>query len=451
VFGLFLNVREPFESVIIGVLNQMVTSEPPVTESEKREALDAALNSQTFARSAQLRAFLRYICERELAGHCEDLTEYQIAVDVLGRRKDFSLTDDSSVRNRAYELRQRLEKYYSTERPGAPVQIQIPRGGYIPYYTRHQAEPQTQDPKLDVGTVSVEPVSGRRFRPAMAAMLLAGMAVGAAGGWYFTRPQRPAAILREAWGPLAEPGDEMLISIATNLHMLVRPHIQAHPWRVDAPPKIDTLYGNTRPLEPGARLYMEPAQLSVPLAELAATAELSNLRTEFGGAYQILPELEAPVAALRGRNSVLIGSGTNSEAARALLRNLPFTIDFTKTDQFAVFDQRKPAGQNELFVAQPIGSPIPSVLYGLLTVITTPDSSGKLKRTVVISGAGSAGVQAAVEFFCSPARMREMKERFRAAGLSGFPPAYQVVVRCKTSGLRLISYEYAAHEVGYIR
>jgi hypothetical protein len=153
------------------------------------------------------------------------------------------------------------------------------------------------------------------------------------------------------------------------------------------------------------------------------------------------------VAALRGRNSVLIGSGTNSEAAAVLLRNLPLTIDFTGKDQFAVFDQRKPPGQNELFVSQPSGNPVASDLYGLLTVITAPDSGGRPRRTVVFSGSGSAGVQAAVEFFCSPARMREMKERFLAAGLSGFPPTYQVVVRAKTAGLRLISYDYVTHEV----
>jgi hypothetical protein len=196
---------------------------------------------------------------------------------------------------------------------------------------------------------------------------------------------------------------------------------------------------------------MEPAQLSVPLAELAAAAMVSNMRMEFGGAYQILPESEAPAAALRGRNSVLIGTGTNSEAARTLLRDLPLTIDYTDTDQFAVYDKRKPAGQNQLFVANPVGTPVPSVLYGLFSVITMPGPSGKLKRTAVFSGQGSAGVQAAVEYFCSPDRMRELKGRFRAAGVSGFPPAYQVVIRCKTSGVRLISYEYAAHEVGYIK
>jgi hypothetical protein len=424
----------------------MVTSEPPVTESEKREALEAALNSRTFARSAQLRALLRYICEQELTGHSAELSEYQIAVDVLGRRKDFNLTDDSSVRNRAYELRQRLEKYYSSEGCAAAIQIQIPRGGYVPFYTRQQlstTELQAADLREELARPIPPVVFTRRRYPAVAALALACLLIGGLTGAYFSR-SHPPSIIKEAWGPLADPREDLVISIATSLHMIVRQHMQEHPWRFPAPPRAEELLGPTRPFDAGAPLYMEPAQLSVPLAELTAAATLTNMRTVFGGAYQILPESEAPVAALRGRNAVLLASGTNSEAARTLLRNLPLTIAYSG-DRFAVLDQRKPAGQNEVFGGQPVGQPVPSTLYGLLSVLTWSESGGKVKRTVIISGAGSAGVQAAVEFFCSPDRMRELKER-----MHGFPPAYQVVIRCKTSGLRLISYEYVAHEVGYV-
>src|SRR5436190_22456598 len=112
----------------------MVTSEPPVSENEKREALETALASTTFARSAQLRAFLRHICEKEIAGQTAQLNEYEIAVEALGRRKDVDLTDDSTVRNRAYELRQRLDKFYTTEQPPATLRIEIPRGGDVPAF-----------------------------------------------------------------------------------------------------------------------------------------------------------------------------------------------------------------------------------------------------------------------------------------------------------------------------
>jgi hypothetical protein len=416
---------------------------PPVSDAEKREALDAVLASATFARSAQLRALLRYLCEREMAGHAEDLSEYQIAVDVLGRPKDFNLTDDSSVRNRAYELRQRLERYYSVEQPQAEVRIDVPRGGYIPTY--HRQPPAPEPPKLPPGTLpSVSP--SRRFGVrTLAGVAVLGVIAGAAAGFFLAQP-RPASVIRQAWGPLGDSREPLLISVATNLHMTVRPHIAPHGWRFPAPEQLYTVYGPSRPLDPGAPLFMEPAQLSVPLAELSAIATLGNTREAFGGGYQLLPESEAPIAALRGRNAVLIGSATNSRTAALLLRGLPFTIDYNGTDRFAVLDQRKPPGANELFTSQPLSDPVASVQYGLITVLTTPDATGRPKRTAVFSGSGSAAVQAAVEYFCSPAHLEAMRARFRTTGLDGFPPVYQVIVRARTVGLRLISYEYAAHE-----
>lgn len=429
----------------------MVSSAPPITHEEKRQALDAVLNGTTFARSAQLRAFLRYICEHELAGHSEDLNEYQIAVEVLGRPKDVNLSDDSSVRNRAYELRQRLEKYYANEDPNAPVRIAIPRGGYLPYYTRHQP-PSVSDPAATNQAAVALPVTVRlrsRGRPrwaAVAGIALVSLAIGWWGGSTIGRPH-PAAIVAEAWGPLGEGTDPLLICIATNFHLIVRPHIGPYPLRFPAPEALYPLYGPNRPLQPNEPLYMEPAQLSVPLGELAAASTLSTTRAALGGAYQILPEADAPVTSLRGRNVALIGSGTNSHAATVLLHNLPFTIGYTANDRFALIDQRKPAGQNELLVTQAIGDPVPAVSYGLLSIITTTGPSGTPKRTLVVSGAVSAGVQAAVEFFCSPVHLTELKKRFQAAGIHGFPATYQVVVRCRTFGVRLVSYEYATHEV----
>src|ERR1035437_7018708 len=218
----------------------MVTSEPPVSENEKREALEAVLNSTTFARSAQLRAFLRHICEMELAGRTAQLNEYEIAVEVLGRRKDIDLTDDSSVRNRAYELRQRLEKYYATEHPHAPVRIEIPRGGYVPAFVRHAAEvPALVTPEVVVGRAHRS-----RWLPLLAAATVGAVCVAA--GWIAGsagQKPRPPAILEEAWGPLAEPGGDMLISIATNLHLLIRPHVPARASRMAVPKELYPLYG----------------------------------------------------------------------------------------------------------------------------------------------------------------------------------------------------------------
>ena len=417
----------------------MVSSEPPVSENEKREALEAVLQSTTFARSAQLRAFLRHICEMELSGRTAQLNEYEIAVEVLGRRKDVDLSDDSAVRNRAYELRQRLEKYYSAEQPRAAVRIEIPRGGYVPAFVRQAAEV----PAVVMPEIVVEQPRRSPWRPA--AVVAAVGLLCAAAGWIAGsagQRQRPPAILEEAWGPLADPSSDMLISIGTNLHLLIRPHVPSRPSRMAVPEALYPLFRTTRPLEESVPLYMEPAQISVPMGEVAAAATLATTRTAFGGGYQILPEAEAPLTAVLGRNGALFGTPVNSKATTVLLKTVPLTIGITGNEEFAVIDQRKPAGGAVVFKPSG-GDPGPEIQYGLLTVLTGRDHSGKPRRTLQLSGTGSsAALQGAVEYFCSAASMRDLKRR-----MGGFPPNYQVVVRCTASGVRLMSYQYETHVV----
>src|SRR5262249_1474422 len=155
-----------------------------------------------------------------------------------------------------------------------------------------------------------------------------------------------------------------------NLHLLIRPHIPERASRMPVPKELYSLYGPTRPLGNSDTLFMEPAQLSIPLGELSAAASLASIRTAFGGSCQILPESEAPLTALLGRNGALFGTPVNSKSATVLLRTVPLTIGFTAGDEFAIIDQRKPAGQGILYT--PHGAD-PSIQYGLLTVLTGTD------------------------------------------------------------------------------
>jgi len=107
-----------------------------ISKEEKRQALERVLGSRTFGRSDQLRGFLRYICEAEFEGRATELNEYVLGVSVLGRPNDYSPAEDSCVRTRAYELRNKLKSYYRLEAPGDPVQIEIRKGAYVPQFQR---------------------------------------------------------------------------------------------------------------------------------------------------------------------------------------------------------------------------------------------------------------------------------------------------------------------------
>jgi hypothetical protein len=113
----------------------MGTSEP-VREFEKRAALEQVLHSTTFLRAGQVRNFLRYICEMEFAGRAAALHEYLIAVEALGHSMEYSPDDDSSVRRRAFALRQKLQSVYETELAAARVRIEVPKGSYAPRFVR---------------------------------------------------------------------------------------------------------------------------------------------------------------------------------------------------------------------------------------------------------------------------------------------------------------------------
>jgi hypothetical protein len=107
-----------------------------VRDIEKRAALEQVLQSATFNRANQVRNFLRYICEMELAGRGAALHEYLIAVEAMGRPAAYSTDSDSSVRRRAYALRQKLESVYANELTDARIRIEVPKGSYVPRYVQ---------------------------------------------------------------------------------------------------------------------------------------------------------------------------------------------------------------------------------------------------------------------------------------------------------------------------
>jgi Tol biopolymer transport system component len=78
--------------------------------------------------------FLRFLSERHLEGHDNQLKESVIAVEVFGRKTDHDPSQDSIVRTEAGRLRARLAEYYLGEGQDDGIVIELPKGGYIPVF-----------------------------------------------------------------------------------------------------------------------------------------------------------------------------------------------------------------------------------------------------------------------------------------------------------------------------
>jgi hypothetical protein len=106
--------------------------------AQERTELQSVLDSGLFDRAPSLAQLLTYICSRYFDGEGEQIKEYNIAVEALGRPPDFDPKRDSIVRVEAYRLRKRLRDYYASEGIQHAVHIVVPPGHYTPKFLVRQ-------------------------------------------------------------------------------------------------------------------------------------------------------------------------------------------------------------------------------------------------------------------------------------------------------------------------
>jgi TolB-like protein len=117
-------------------MNQEFTGEAEPSAQEIRAALERVLASDVMRPSPQLAAFLRFVVEAVLEGNSDRIKGYVIAVEVLKRGAEFNPQIDPIVRVEATRLRRTLERYYASEGADDPIVIVVPRGTYVPTFTR---------------------------------------------------------------------------------------------------------------------------------------------------------------------------------------------------------------------------------------------------------------------------------------------------------------------------
>ena len=125
--------------------------------AQERHELEAVLASGIFNRAPNLAQLLTYVCSKHFEGCAEQIKEYNIAVDALGRSADFDQKRDSIVRVEAHRLRKRLREYYDADGAAHTLRIEIPPGQYAPRFLP-QGPPQ---PSLSSETLvtQAEPVA----------------------------------------------------------------------------------------------------------------------------------------------------------------------------------------------------------------------------------------------------------------------------------------------------
>jgi len=124
------------EATLGGVVTVQAVAAGP-SAAEVRAQLERVVSSSRFTSAPGATRLLRFLVEETLSGRGEQLKEFTLATGVFGRDASFDPKLDPAIRVEASRLRQRLEHYYLTLGRNDPVLIDLPRGAYVPHFSRN--------------------------------------------------------------------------------------------------------------------------------------------------------------------------------------------------------------------------------------------------------------------------------------------------------------------------
>lgn len=104
--------------------------------------VERILHSEELRTSEVLRRLLRFLAEKSALGEADELKEYVVAIEGLGKPVTYDPRHNSGVRIQVGRLRQKLADYYRAEGVDDPIVIDIPKGRFkLKYEIRDSSAP----------------------------------------------------------------------------------------------------------------------------------------------------------------------------------------------------------------------------------------------------------------------------------------------------------------------
>jgi len=421
---------------------------PGMGTDDKLRVLEEVLNSETFARSERLKSLLRFLCEAEMEGRDADLTEYTIGTAALGRSADFSPLEDSTVRSRIHELRQRLEKYYAHETPASPIHIELRKGSYVPRFCQthtlveiRPAPAPGPPPQLIDVSPPPEPRPGRK-RTAIAFIAGAAAMLALVVAWSAVTSARLAPSpwtpeLEAFWQPFIGQRTPVLIAFETRFFVDVGPlvvrdtHVNSLGAVESSEPlmRVQRLFGLHQLYETG-----NYTDVGAPTALFYLTRLLSS-RVE---SMAVKSSTEMTASDVRDSNLILIGKPSqNPQVERVLntsdlvdahgrIRNL-HPAPGEPAEYVDINNRTDPDGWTEK--------------YSVITMMPNPAGAG---RILALTASGSEHPGALGYYVSNPETAKILFQKMHS-GSGKAPEFFQILVRAQFKGKALVKIEYVTH------
>ncbi len=428
---------------------------------EAREQVDRILASNTLHASDVLRRLLRFLADKTFSGEADDLKEYSVGLDALGKPSTYDPRTDSGVRLQASRLRQKLEEYYRNEGSHDPVVILLPRGRF-----KIAWHPKSSD-TLPAAAVPLPPFAAslpeaaapapelrnlKKWRSFAIALTVVTLPLALFSIWSFSRTSRTLAAtpatagstpeLDAIWSPFLSSGHHLIIAFINPLFVRLQ--------RKGSPDILYRTGGNNSWSD--AMASPEFSVLKQSLANPLATptfnmVERSNLVATF-----VLSQFLAP---RRGEISLARADELSWKdfADNDVILFGPFTMDgglsalpvqpALVVDKAGVHNLQPLAGEPAVYADPPDHSASDGDGLDLVSVLPGP-----LGRTTVVtfSSIHKWGVIGGVQALTDPAFARMVLDKLKDPS-GKIPHYYQIVFRVKYRDGTLTSASYVTHRV----
>lgn len=399
--------------------------------------------SGSLGRSRLLSRFLLFIVDRHIRNRTDEVTEQQIGILVFDRKAGYDSNEDNIVRSYARNLRRRIDDYYAKEGKDEPLRLDIPRGGYVPYFTdrslQEEAPPQTPVAETDASAAAPEiesllqedlpvlldppDVTSRPVKPGLLWMLgtMAALCLGLAIGLIIPRGLRlfpgkdsittssTRAVSDSFWRQVFPSNGETYV-VPSDDGLVIMQRLTERPVPLASyisgdyhkPKQSTNNAADNELLKLGARRYTS-------VVDLDFVSHLSQLKEVSAARMVVRYARDLRMDDLRTGNAVLIGSIESNPWIQLFASQMNFrqVINTAPSKPSGLLNTHPQPGEHELY-----GTPGKDHTYGVIAFMPNLTSTG---HVLIVGGLNTAGTQAATTFLLTPALMASALAQARDA------------------------------------
>jgi hypothetical protein len=408
-----------------------------VEDHALQSQVERILHSDELRTSEVLRRLLKFLADKSLAGEADQLKEYAVAIDGLGKNPSCDPRHNSAVRIQVGRLRQKLAEYYRTEGIHDEFVIDLPKGRFkltceprcVPV---EPAPPRAVEPPPKIGPAT-NPLPAASFFlwAAVTVAVVLGVTVWVRASHLGARTASTpgwSADLQALWGAFVDSKQPSILAIEDPLFVELNsePGIyyrdrSLNQWKdvVDSP-AVGAIRASLK------NASIQPSRYYTAYGEVDVAFLLGKLLGPRETNFSILKTSQLYWRQLADNNVVFVG--VQNLFFDEQLHGMPLEPQLVPIETGIRNVHPKP-GEPALFTDQYSTAPAEEgSAYALVTHLPGPLRSNDV---VSFTSSRSAGYVAAVQWFTDPSLAHVLVAKLKEASGGQMPRYYQVILKVK--------------------